>query len=348
MACAEPLLLTPLGARPNPIRSGPAVFVTHHRTFLGLSWWRRFSLIATTLSASLSVPCFQANGADVLPRMLLLDGSHQGPTLIVAVGERGTILRSKNRGQTWQAALVPQRAPLTAISVPPEVASTHAWAVGHDALILHSADAGLTWAVLFQGADRQSSFLDVLALDEHQIIAVGADALYAESHDGGLTWTKRKIGDADRHFNRLTRGPTGTLYIAGEQGVLLRSADAGVRWSPLTVPSAGSFYGILPLGQHTLLAYGLRGRLYRSTDDGGTWQTIATPKPSLLATATQLKSRVIVIAGSAGTLLTSHDEGKTFASWATSPTRGIAKLVEMPDGSLLALGEAGATLLPKP
>ena len=119
------------------------------------------------------------------------------------------------------------------------------------------------------------------------MIAVGAYGLYLSTSDAGKTWRPRKLTDDDYHFNRISRGPTGTLYLAGEHGTLLRSHDAGATWTALRAPYAGSFYGILPLDDRPLLAHGLSGQIFRSSDDGLTWTHIATPRPALLATVSR-------------------------------------------------------------
>ena len=286
-----------------------------------------------------------ARAADVAPRMLLLDGAVVGAE-IVAVGERGTILRSCDRARTWQTVASPTPATLTAVAFAPD--ASHGWAVGHDAIILATADAGRTWAKSHQGENLQDSFLDVLALDAQRAIAVGAYGLCVVTADSGKTWTRRKILEDDRHLNRLSRGPTGTLYLAGERGALLRSADDGANWTAIAAPYDGSFYGILPLDQRTLVAHGLRGRAYRSVDDGASWSPLAIETPALLATALKLKSNFIVLAGQARALFVSRDYAATVTPWPLEFTTAVAKLLELPDGSLLALGEAGATVLPKP
>lgn len=283
--------------------------------------------------------------ADVAPRMLLLDVAAVGPDL-VAVGERGTILRSSDAAHSWQGASAPTTATLTAVSFASD--SQHGWAVGHDALILATTDGGHAWQKQWQAENLADSFLDVLALDAQHVVAVGAYGLFLATSDGGKTWARQKISNDDFHLNHLTRGPSGTLYLAGEHGTLLRSVDNGARWMRIAAPYDGSFYGIAPLDKRTLLAYGLRGRLYRSVDDGTTWEPIVTPQPVLLATALQLKSNFIVLAGQARGLLVSRDYGKTFAAWSTSLTTAVAKVIELPDGAVLAVGEAGATVLPKP
>ena len=288
-----------------------------------------------------------AAGANALPpRLLLLDGAvaeHE----IVAVGERGTVIRSVDNAQTWQVIAPVTSATLTGVTFAED--GRHGWAVGHDALILATTDAGLTWTKQWQSENLQDSFLGALALDAEHAFAIGAYGLFLATTDGGKTWARKKITEDDYHFNRLTRGPSGTLYLAGEHGTLLRSADAGATWNRIASPYTGSFYGVLPLDKRTLLAYGLSGRVFRSTDDGVTWAAIETPPPPvLLAAGLQLKSNFLVLAGQARAHFVSRDYGKTLTTWAVPLDTAVAALLELSDGSVLALGEAGPTLLPKP
>ncbi|ACB76445.1 glycosyl hydrolase, BNR repeat [Opitutus terrae PB90-1] len=279
------------------------------------------------------------------PRILLLDAA-LADGHIVAVGESGSILRSADSGQSWITASSGARATLTGISFAPE--SGLGWAVGHDALILHTTDAGVSWAKQWQGEDLESSFLDVLAITNEHVIAVGAYGLYQFTQDGGRTWTQRAVLDEDMHLNRISRGPTGTLYLAGERGTLLRSRDQGETWVRIDSPYDGSFYGILPLGPETLLAYGLRGRVFRSTDDGETWIGVPLPQPMLLATAVKSSSGPIVLAGQARAHFVSRDDGATFSAWDIELTTAVAELFTSPDGTLFAFGEAGVSRLPAP
>lgn len=279
--------------------------------------------------------------------MLLLDGTVVGSD-VIAVGERGTILRSPDQGVRWERIASPTRATLTGVSFATLAAPRLGWAVGHDAVILATTDGGRTWTKQHQGENLQDSYLDVLALDASRVIAVGAYGVAAVTTDGGRTWTRKKFTDDDTHFNRITRGASGTLYLAGERGTLLRSADRGDSWKPVAAPYEGSFYGVLPLDGRTLVAYGLRGHAYRSGDDGATWQPLAAPDPALLATAVALKQGPLLFAGQARTLWISRDQGRTLTPHAGALSTGVAELLELPDGNVLALGEAGATVLPKP
>ena len=281
--------------------------------------------------------------APVAPNMLLLDGVAVGAE-ILAVGERGTIIGSADQGRTWEARPSPAKATLTGLSFAPD--SRRGWAVGHDALILATDDGGRSWRRQWQGANLTDSFLDVLALDERHVIAVGAFGLCVETTDGGATWTTRRLLDDDYHLNRLTRGPTGTLYLAGEHGTLLRSRDRGATWDGIHSPYDGSFYGILPLGETRVLAYGLRGRLYLSEDDGDTWEPVENERRNLMLTAVAVAPGRVIVAGQARAFVALDLAQRTLQSTHPAMQTAVAELLLLPDGALLCLGEAGVTLLP--
>lgn len=290
-------------------------------------------------------PCRAADPTtDLATRTLLLDAQAFGRT-VVAVGAGGHILRSTDGGSTWQLARSSTLATLTGVHFPDE---RHGWAVGHDAVILHTEDGGLTWTKQYQGPDLQVSFLDVCFLDAQTGFVAGAYGQFLATSDGGRTWTQRPIIAEDYFLNRLSLGSGGTLFLAGERGTLLRSVDRGVTWVPIRTPYDGSFYGILPLGPKTLLAHGLRGSLYRSEDDGDTWQVVPNEQRVLFATAVRLRSGIIVVAGQARSFAVSRDEGRSFAPWSPGLTTGVAELIEASDGTLLAFGEQGITHLPAP
>ena len=275
---------------------------------------------------------------------LLLDAAHAGESAMVAVGERGLILRSTADHPEWRPAVVPDAWTLCGVTFADD---RNGWAAGHDGFILRTRDGGATWEVAEQARDRETSFLDVLALDARRVIAIGGFGVYWETDDAGGTWEARRLLDEDVHLNRLTRAPNGTLFIAGEAGTLLRSRDEGRNWSSLDTGNEASFYGVLPLRDGAVLAYGLRGRVYRSEDDGDTWEQVTTGSEGLLLTGAEMPDRTIVLAGQARICLASRDGGRTFGR-VQHDVPAIAELLVSHEGELLSFGEAGISRIQVP
>ena len=320
------------------------------RRFLTSGFWslasslRLLHSILWFLNSGLWLLVPVAFAANTLPaaRSLLLDATTVGST-IIAVGERGAIIRSTDSGQSWELLSSPTRATLTGISF---ADNNRGWIVGHDGIILATRDGGLTWTQQFN--NTALSFLDVLALDPRHAIAIGAFGSFFTTDDGGTSWTQRKALEEDLHLNRLTASVDGTLFIAGERGTLLRTTRNLETFTAAPTGYEGSFFGVLPLGNNAVLAYGLRGHVFRSEDAEISWQPIALETPALIMTAVKLKTSTIILAGQARVFFVSNDDGRNFHAWQPGLTTAVAELLEAPDGSLLAFGEAGVTRLPKP
>src|SRR5690606_40556522 len=131
---------------------------------------------------------------------------------------------------------------LTAVTFADE---NNGWAVGHDAVILHTADGGETWTLQNFEPELEKPFLDVLFLDAQRGLAIGAYGLFYSTADGGQTWSEVEtpIREDEWHFNAITRLNNGTLLIAGETGTLAMSTDEGLTWTALESPYDSSLFG---------------------------------------------------------------------------------------------------------
>ncbi|MBV8876463.1 MAG: hypothetical protein JO158_02050, partial [Gammaproteobacteria bacterium] len=182
---------------------------------------------------------------------------------LVAVGDRGIIVVSDDRGAHWrQAEHVPTQALLTGVCF---LDAQHGVAVGHDEVILVSEDGGLHWERTHYAPEAQRPLLDVWCGSSGQVIAVGAYSAYFTSDDGGKSWRQVKFEPVSAssgprtapaqeqgagggyHLNRIVGAPGRRLYIAAEAGRLYASSDAGKSWRALASPYEGSFFGVLPL-----------------------------------------------------------------------------------------------------
>jgi photosystem II stability/assembly factor-like uncharacterized protein len=310
-------------------------------------------------------PSLSAEPARLAAKSLLIAIDTAGERL-VAVGDRGIVVLSDDRGATWkQAADVPTQALLTGVCF---LDAQHGVAVGHDEVILTSADAGRTWKRTHYAPDAQRPLLDVWCGAGGRVIAIGAYSTYLTSADGGASWNEGKLTPAPPgratasaaaaakeattggyHLNRIVSGGATRLYIAAESGHLYRSDDNGLSWLTLTSPYEGSFFGVLPLagaaGEEAVLAFGLRGNLFRSEDAGSSWRRIDTGTVAMLDGAARLDDGAVAIVGLSGVVLVSHDGGRTFALLQQADRAGLAAAVSAGDAKLAVVGENGAKLI---
>src|SRR3954471_6376540 len=128
--------------------------------------------------------------APLAPASLLLDLAFAGER-IVAVGERGHVLLSDDRGASWrQAKSVPTRDMLTAVYF---ADAQYGWAVGHDETILNTVDGGETWTRSHFAPESQQPLLDLWFANRVSGIAVGAYGAYLTTNDGGRSWTTTRF-----------------------------------------------------------------------------------------------------------------------------------------------------------
>lgn len=286
-----------------------------------------------------AAPVAQPFGKVTMQRLLLVDAARHG-SRVVAVGDRGYIVLSDDEGKSWRLAKAPAAPLLTAITL---LDAKAGWAVGHDSVILATADGGETWAQQFSAPSEQRPLLDVHFVDKDRGFAVGAYGAFYETADGGKTWESRKVIADDKHLNAIVALADGRLVVLGEAGTILVSADAGRTFSPVPSPYKGSLFGGVVAEDGALVAFGLRGRLFRTADGGKTWKGIDNASTSSLMGGTRLPDGTLVLAGAGGTVLVSRDNGLSFGPLATGVTKAYAKPILGAPNTLLLLGETGAS-----
>jgi photosystem II stability/assembly factor-like uncharacterized protein len=269
----------------------------------------------------------------------LINGLALAGQRVIGVGQRGHVVYSDDQGKTWAQAAVPVSSDLVAVSFP---TPQRGWAVGHDGVILHSSDAGATWvrqldgrglgelmlahykakgdqawvteAERFAAQGADSPFLDVWFADERHGFVVGAFNLILRTTDGGASWEPwldRSDNPQALHLYAI-RPAAGELFIAGEQGLVLRLDAAADRFVALETPYKGSFFGLVATPD-AVIVFGLRGNAFRSTDRGATWHQVETSVQEGLTSGVALGDGGVLLASQAGRLLLSRDGGVRFA-----------------------------------
>jgi len=291
----------------------------------------------------------------------------------IAVGERGTIVLSDDDGKSWRHAKnVPVSVTLTNVHFPTPTAG---WAVGHLGVILHSTDGGSTWVRQFDGVRAASSLLDaanktnnpgeianarlfvkdgpnkpflkVLFQNERHGLVLGAYGLIFYTDDGGATWQPwldRLENPGGLHLYDISIGETET-YIAGEQGLLLHSANGFQHFSPMPTPYDGSYFGLLRISEQELIIYGLRGNALRSDDAGENWTKVLPGETDSITSGIILRDGRIILVDQGGQLLVSHDRGRSFIVVKLEDVWPFSDLVEAADGGLILVGSHGVKRL---
>lgn len=283
--------------------------------------------------------------------------------LVVAVGQRGHVLRSSDHGKTWAQARVPLSSDLTAVQL---VDERTGYAVGHDGVVLRTDDGGANWSKLLDGrmanklvqeamqrkvdgagdkADEEARrllaeaqrntelgpdkpFLDLWFANANEGFVVGAFNLIFRTRDGGRTWEPwfdRTDNPKLLNLYAISRAQ-GALFVVGEAGLLLRLDEKSQRFRALASPYKGSFFGVLG-SSAGVLAYGMRGNAFLSTDGGNNWHAVDTSLVASITAGTISRDGRVMLVDQSGNLAVSADGGKRFARvpmTAPSPQSAVA------------------------
>jgi photosystem II stability/assembly factor-like uncharacterized protein len=224
------------------------------------------------------------------------------------VGDAGTVLRTDDGGQSWQAGTTPTLADLEDVAV----GHFQAWAVGE--VVLTSPDDGSTWAA-FPGDpgvdlvsvttdhdgevafaadttgdlyrfdlggttvahDGAAALHDVsLSSDGQHVVAVGFAGTAIVSHDGGLVFETLDLGTSQTLRAASVSADGQTVVAVGDDGVVAMADPSGTVVERPAGPGAALF-DVHADASDGIQAVGEFGRVLLSDDAGGTWVVLTSP-----------------------------------------------------------------------
>lgn len=242
------------------------------------------------------------------PQSLLVDVAQAGDRL-VAVGQRGHILYSDDIGKSWNQAHVAVRSQLNAVYF---INPKQGWAVGEDAVILHTQDGGVSWQKQFDARDAEikGPLLDLYFKNADEGFAVGVFNKLYHTTDGGKHWQEwqEHADNLDEwHFFAMTAIADETLYVTSEAGLLFRSMDGGESFRALQTDHDGSFHGVLGKrganGSDRLILSGVGGKLFTSVDGGDNWTELDSQTEAGLSGGAWLVDGSALVVGADGIML---------------------------------------------
>ena len=152
-------------------------------------------------------------------RLLNVDVNSAG--LAIAVGEFGTIMRSKDGGNTWDQRPID-------------------WTAFRD--------------------DGYEPHIYAVDVQENGRIVLGAEFAYViVSDDGGETFSLANKGEKSIFAMHML--PDGTGYAVGQEGLALKTTDNGATWVGLNTSSTANLFGVWASSQGEIVATGMRALL---------------------------------------------------------------------------------------
>ena len=301
--------------------------------------------------------------------------SGDGKKKIVVVGPRGHILHSEDAGQHFIQSPSPLSSDLVAVYFANQALG---WAVGHDGVILHSADGGKSWerqldgrqmgdlaaqyyaslpadtdglsrskeyALNLQDEGPTKPLMDIYFENESDGWAIGAFNLILHTTDGGKHWVPwmERTENPDEYSLHSIRKIGGHIYIAGELGLLLRLDRDQQRFVQLDSPYSGSLFGLTGRSE-LLVIFGLRGNAYTSRDNGNSWTELDTQTSNSINTGTMLPDGRFVLGSTGGELLFSNANGDSIVK-TISTSRPIYGIAAIADTNLITIGPNGARVI---
>jgi len=238
---------------------------------------------------------------------------------------------------------VPVQVTLTAVDF---ADAEYGWAVGHDAVVLHTQDGGAHWLRQLDGRQTGPILLEGATAWEESVQARLDDLEHgraAESDAGGSDAEEDGVEGSDAEEDLLTEldaaqmavaeaereteeGPTRPFldvlfldrkhgYLVGAFGYFFETTDGGQTWRDVSsrVPNFESLnlYSMARLGEGRLLLVGEFGFALRSDDRGASWQPLELDYDGTLFT-TFARGSDAWIAGLRGTVFFSSDEGRNW------------------------------------
>ena len=197
-------------------------------------------------------------------------------------GARGTILKTEDRGKTWNRKIVRSesnqqggrargiRASLMGIQM---ITEKTGFIVGTENTILKTTDGGETWvgsSERVRVGETRNNLENILFVSPTTGWIIGSFGTLLYTTDSGKTWEKRNAGFDNNlfgiHFSDEKIG-----WICGQEGLILHTNDGGKTWKQQKTDSIDNLHDIVFVDKTVGWAAGEYGTILHTTDGGKTW-----------------------------------------------------------------------------
>ena len=207
-------------------------------------------------------------------------------------GGYGTIIHTRDGGQTWVRQGTASEIPNVPLNGVWAIDPNDVWVVGGNqggyGVILRSVDGGQTWTR--QGSPAQIPDVGlswISAVDNNTAWAVGSQGVILHTGDGGNTWTRQTGGTVPNIlFQGVYAVDARTAWACGDvsagHGTLLRTTDGGNTWqrpSYTQLPAGRYLISVHALDADTVWGVGNGRIVVHTADAGSTWDNRSPVQP---------------------------------------------------------------------
>jgi photosystem II stability/assembly factor-like uncharacterized protein len=271
----------------------------------------------------------------------LVDFYDYGEALL-ATGDKGRLLVSRDRGRSWQLFKLPTSGYFTGSAYDP-VNRTIVLATQEGDDIVYSADHGRSWELTKLKVPNWPSddipMLSAIVYDAgtRALLAMGSSGIVARSTNGGRSWQTNVLKPLfNLSLTTLLHDPQRDLFVASGLGGFIATArgllpDPALGWRIVRPGIDLYMREVVNIpGTDTFVVVGQLGGIWRSEDDGRNWRFIEprypyqNQPPYLRDVIVDPATRALVAAGPDGGIVRSTDAGLTW----TSVFQGVITLGE--------------------
>jgi photosystem II stability/assembly factor-like uncharacterized protein len=237
-----------------------------------------------------------------------------------AVGSSGTLLKTTNGGSTWTAKTFVNSSLLIGCYF---FDSSTGWVVGDDGAY-KTTDGGNTWTHV------TGSTLLTRIFFANSLLGFGVGGSTAGQYgaihkttDGGATWTSTINSTTWHRMYGLQFVSLVTGFVFDENGLMLKTTDAGVSWNPVSYGTQMTITAMKFRDPNNGWLSGYNGStayLLKTTDGGGTWNSAVNNFQYALNDFCFIFSNIIWAPGANQTesfIFNSTDGGSTWTNFST-------------------------------
>lgn len=194
----------------------------------------------------------------------------------IAVGEYGTIIKTKDAGRNWSILTPGFDYDLFSVSF---IDSLTIFAVGHWGIILKTSDGGSNWIPVNSVATPDLYSIDFA--DSFHGCTVGKAGTVLTTSDGGNTWIAQNPG----YLSDLTSvdyRDNGLIYAVGRGGTILKSINAGSNWNKQSNPLKRNLWSVFFLDNQYGFCVGDSSCILKTVNGGISWSSFEQGRISSL------------------------------------------------------------------